>query len=71
MTIEIINGKRVITPSEGYWLYNEGAQVISDKVWLGVNANKSDWVEIPDERKIELESLWERLEEGEYINGSA
>lgn len=63
MTIEIINGIRVITPNVDYWLYNEKDQIISDKVFLGVYASENDWSEITEEQKIELETLWER--EGE------
>lgn len=59
MTIEIINGIRVITPTEGHWLYNKEVQVISDRVFLGINAPENDWTEITEERKAELEALWE------------
>ncbi len=59
MTTQNINGIRVIIPSKGYWLYNEKAQVVSDKVFLGVNAPEDDWTEISDERKVELEDMWE------------
>lgn len=61
--IDIINGIRVITPSEGYWLYNESEKIISDKVFLGVNASENDWVEITEEEKENLEILWEAFEE--------
>lgn len=58
MNIETINGQRVLTPDENMWLYNESERVISDKVYLGVEADESDWVDITDERKQELEALW-------------
>ena len=58
MTIETNNGQRVLTPSENMWLYNDKAQVISDKVYLGKGADESDWTEITDERKQELEVMW-------------
>ena len=58
MIIETINGQRVLTPDENMWLYNESQRVISDKVYLGVEADESDWTEITDERKQELEAMW-------------
>lgn len=58
MTVENINGQRVLTPDENMWLYNESQRVISDLVYLGVEADASDWSEITDERKQELEALW-------------
>lgn len=59
MTIETIKGIRVITPSEGMWLYKETDRIISDKVYLGVNDTETGWTEITEERKQELEALWE------------
>ena len=59
MKIEIINGIRVITPTEGCWLHNEEAQVISDKVFLGINANENDWNEITEDEKRILEEFSE------------
>ena len=58
MTIGTINNQRVLTPENNMWLYNESQRVISDNVYLGVEADASDWVEITDERKQELEALW-------------
>lgn len=58
MAIETINNQRVLTPDTDMWLYNESQRVISDKVYLGVEADESDWSEITDERKQELEALW-------------
>ncbi len=49
---------RPVVPRDGMWLYNESQRVISDKVYLGVEADASDWVEITDKRKQELEALW-------------
>lgn len=59
MTIEIINGIRVISPDADKWLYKESDQIISDKVYLGVNDTETGWTEITEERKIELEVIWE------------
>ncbi len=58
MNIETINGQRVLTPDENMWLYNESQKVISDKVYLGVEADESEWIDITDEHKQELEALW-------------
>ena len=64
MVIETINNQRVLTPDENMWLYNESQRVISDKVYLGVEADASDWVEITQEQKELLESQWESEAEG-------
>ena len=53
----------VLIPDEGKYLYNETAQVISDKVYLGINASENEWVEITEEEKQEIEKqLYEELE---------
>lgn len=55
--------QRVLIPDEGKYLYNETAQVISDKVFLGINANEKEWIEITEEKKVEIEKqLYEELE---------
>lgn len=61
--------QRILIPDEGKYLYNETAQVISDKVYLGVNANENEWTEISEEEKQEIESkLNEEIsQEGEVI----
>jgi hypothetical protein len=58
MKIEVINGIRVITPNDNMWLCNENDKVISDKVWLGVNADETMWKEITETEKARLETLW-------------
>lgn len=47
--------QRVLIPEEGHWLYNEEAGVISDKVYLGKQADPTAWVEITEEEKIQIE----------------
>ena len=59
MKIEEFNGQRVLTPDENMWLYNESQRVISDKVYLGVEADESDWIEITDAEKEVIEKEWE------------
>lgn len=54
--------QRILTPEEGKYLYNESAKVISDKVYLGKEADASEWVEITTEEKEALEAEWEEVE---------
>ena len=75
MKIETINNIRVITPEVGMFLYKTADRIISDKVFLGVNDTESGWAEITEERKAELETLWEaenipdnRATDADYIN---
>ena len=58
MKLETINGIRVITPEADMWLCNEAQQVISDKVYLGVNADENEWRDITEEEKARFEELW-------------
>lgn len=57
--------QRVITPDEGMWLYNAEAQSISDKVYLGKEADASARVEITDGEKQRLEAEWS-ADNGDY-----
>ena len=58
MKIETANTQRILTPDNGMWLCNKNVQVISDKVYLGINALESDWEEITEEEKLQLEAQW-------------
>ena len=58
MKTENINGKRVLVPNANMWLYNQKHRVVSDKVYLGVEADESEWVEITFEEKQRYEALW-------------
>ena len=58
MKLETINGIRVITPEADMWLCNEEHQVISDKVYLGVNADETMWKDITENEKVNFEALW-------------
>lgn len=51
--------QRILIPEDGKWLYNATADVVSDKVYLGKEADASEWVEITEDekRKIEEEQL--------------
>lgn len=51
--------QRILIPDEGKYLYNEKEQVISDKVFLGINANENDWIEINEDQKQEIEKAIE------------
>ena len=56
---------QVVTPSEGMWLYNEREKTISDKVYMPDGADVSEWQEITDAKKQELESKWQAEMEAE------
>lgn len=62
MKIENVN-IRVLIPSEGLWLYNAKDKAISDKVYLGVEADETEWTEISLEEKVRLEALWAEEQE--------
>lgn len=59
MKIENINNIRVITPSDEMHLCNMTEKVISNKVYLGVNADETLWTEIDESERESLEELWE------------
>ena len=50
---------KVVTPSEGMWLYNERENIISDKVYMPDESDVSVWQEITDAKRQELESQWQ------------
>ena len=50
---------KMVTPSEGMWLYNEREKTISDKVYMPYGADVSEWQEITDAKKQELEAQWQ------------
>ncbi len=55
--------QRVLIPDENKYLYNEEVQVISEKVYLGINSDENKWTEITEEQKQEIENkLNEELE---------
>ena len=56
---------KMVTPSEGMWLYNEREKTISDKVYMPDGADVSEWQEITDAKKQELESKWQAEMEAE------
>lgn len=76
MKLETINGIRVITPEADMWLCNETDKVISDKVYLGINADENEWRDITEEEKARLEEAWSdetepsdtEATESDYIN---
>ena len=60
MKIEIINGQRVGTPTvESNYLYNESANVITDKIYLGIYADAGEWLEITEAEKQLIEATME------------
>ena len=56
---------KVVTPSEGMWLYNERENIISDKVYMPDGADVSVWKEITEAKKQELEAQWQSEMEAE------
>ena len=60
MKIDIYE-QRILTPEEGHWLYNAEAGVVSDKVYLGKEADINAWTEITDEEKNRIEAIKEEF----------
>ena len=56
---------KVVTPKEGKWLYNERENIISDKVYMPDGADVSEWQEITEAKKQELEAQWQAEMEAE------
>lgn len=56
---------KMVTPSEGKWLYNESDNIISDKVYMPDGADVSVWQEITEAKKQELEAQWQAEMEAE------
>lgn len=51
--------QRILIPEEGHLLVNHNAKTISDKVYLGINADASEWAEITFEEAEVLQKIWE------------
>ena len=56
---------KMVTPSEGMWLYNESENIISDKVYMPDGSDVSVWKEITEAKKKELEAQWQSEMEAE------
>lgn len=54
MRKEVYN-QRILIADNNKYLYNEKDNIISDKVYLGINANETDWVEITEEQKQQID----------------
>lgn len=61
---------KMVTPSEGMWLYNESEKTISDKVYMPDGADVSVWKEITEAKKQELEAQWQSEMEAEMEVGN-
>ena len=57
MTTETFT-QRILIPDEDKYLYNEKEKVISDKVYLGKEADETEWQEITEAEKEQLEAEW-------------
>lgn len=71
MKQETINDIRVLTPSDGMWLCNSKDKVISDKVYLGKNADETAWTEIDETERENLETQWDTDEPVETVDDYA
>lgn len=58
--MNIETGKfKIITPSDGMWLCNRDARTFSQKIYMAVGAEHSQWEDISEEEKLKLEAEWE------------
>ena len=51
--------QRILIPEEGHLLVNHTAKTISDKVFLGINADAAEWVEITAEEAEIIKAQWD------------
>ena len=51
--------QRILIPEEGHLLVNHQAKTVSEKVFLGINADASEWVEVTIEEAEALQKRWE------------
>lgn len=51
--------QRILIPEENHLLVNHEAKVVSDKVYLGINADASEWAEVTAEEAEALQKSWE------------
>lgn len=51
--------QRILIPEDGKLLVNHNAKVASDKVFLGINADASEWIEVTAEEAEALQKQWE------------
>lgn len=61
---------KILVPDPGKHLCNMKDRVISDQVFLGINADPSEWVEIDEATKEELERKWELEAETAAMQGN-
>ena len=54
--------QRILIPDKNKWLYNATDKVISDKVYLGKEADATVWVEITDAEKQKIDAESEERE---------
>lgn len=75
--MRIETGKfKIITPTEGMWLCNVSARTFSKEVYMAVDADDSQWEEITEDEKLQLETEWEseifeEATESDYQNALA
>ena len=47
--------QRILIADENKYLYNEKDNAITTEVYLGINADENEWVEITEEEKLKIE----------------
>lgn len=52
--------QRVLYPSDEHYLVNRIAKTVSDRVFLGVDADASEWEEVPKEEARIIMEEWEK-----------
>lgn len=74
MKIENKNGLRVLYPEDGYKLYSIANNTYNDYVYLAINANENDYIEISEydiegyEPKKEVDKINKKIKEMEEEN---
>lgn len=54
----------ILTPSEGYVLYNESAKILADKIYCP-ESQESNWTEVTKAEAAELQASWDAEREAE------
>lgn len=76
MQIQEINGQRILTSEDDKYLCNVNTKAIGTKVQLAKESDGSEWTEITEEEKLQLEAEWETEDfqeatESDYQNALA
>lgn len=58
MTVQTYE-QRILIPEECHFLVNHTAKTISDKVYLGINADAAEWIEITADEAEVIQAQWD------------